>query len=68
MYGTFLYRFTRKTNNFFAIFSDNDQYVSVENEKAFQEKLDAETLLMKNKGHFTEEIKIPIILEKLLKF
>lgn len=55
-----------KTKNFFALFSDNDPYVPMEDEKLFQEKLGAETLLFKNKGHFTEEPNLPIVLKKIL--
>ncbi len=36
---------------FIAIFSDNDKWVSLENKKVFEEKLDAETSIEHNKGH-----------------
>jgi hypothetical protein len=58
-----------KTTKFFAVFSDNDPVVPVEDEKIFQEKLGAETLILKNQGHFTGETDInelPIVLEKIL--
>jgi len=59
------------TNNFVAIFSDNDPYVPLENKDIFKEKLDAEIIVEHNKGHFRGEednIKeLPIVLESLLK-
>jgi len=60
-----------KAKKFFAVFSDDDYYVPIEDEKIFQEKLDAETLIMKNKKHFTGEDginELPIVLEKILEF
>jgi uncharacterized protein len=58
-----------KTKKFFAVFSSNDPYVPVEDEKIFKEKLGAETLILENKGHFTGEDginELPIVLEKFL--
>jgi hypothetical protein len=55
-----------KTKKFFAIFSDNDSFVPLEDEKLFKENLGAETLVLKNKGHFTEETELPIVLDKIL--
>jgi len=43
------------TKNIFAIFSDNDQFVSLENKKIFEEKLSAKTAVEHNKGHFSGE-------------
>src|SRR3989338_2285369 len=42
-------------DNFIAIFSDNDPYVSLSNCNIFEEKLNAKILLEYGKGHFTEE-------------
>jgi len=54
-----------------AIFSDNDPYVPlVENKKVFEEELNAEIIIQKNKGHFTEEDgirELPVVLEEVLK-
>ncbi|MBU2472437.1 MAG: alpha/beta hydrolase [Patescibacteria group bacterium] len=54
-----------------AIFSDNDPYVSLEeNKKVFKEKLNAKIIIQKDKGHFTEEdgiVKLPVVLEEVLK-
>jgi predicted alpha/beta hydrolase family esterase len=55
-----------KTNKFFALFSGNDPYVPVEDEKLFQEKLGTETLLLENMEHFNEPAELPIVLEKIL--
>jgi|SRR3989344_2072288 len=58
------------TNNFLAIFSDNDPFVPVEeNKKLFEEKLGAKTIIEKNKGHFDDAAdikKLPVLLEALL--
>lgn len=52
-----------------AIFSSDDPYVPLENQKYFQDKVGSETILLENMGHFTEEDgtrDLPIVLEKLL--
>ncbi|MFH1972575.1 MAG: alpha/beta fold hydrolase [archaeon] len=59
-----------KTNNFFAIFSDDDEVVPTNNAKMFKKNIGAKTLIVKNRGHFTMETdinKIPEVLEELLK-
>ena len=52
-----------------AIFSDNDPYVPLEeNIKIFKDKLSAEVIKQKNKGHFTEDDgvrKLPAVLEEV---
>jgi hypothetical protein len=52
-----------------AIFSDNDPYDKLEkNKEIFSEKLGAEIIIEKNKGHFTGEDgvnELPVILKKL---
>jgi predicted alpha/beta hydrolase family esterase len=43
------------TKNITAIFSDDDYYVSVEQEKEFGDKLGARTVVVHNQGHISEE-------------
>lgn len=43
------------TNNINCIFSDNDYFVSLEQEKEFKDKLNAKTVVVKNKGHISQE-------------
>lgn len=38
----------------FAVFSDNDEYVPVDNERVFQDKLEAKTQMLHNRGHFSQ--------------
>ena len=52
-----------------AIFSDNDPFVPMRDKEIFQEKLGAEIIIEKNKGHFTEEdsvTELPVVLKKIL--
>jgi len=59
------------TNNFIAIFSDDDPDVPLEDSELFKQRLGAKIIIEHNKGHFTEETnvtKIPVVLEELLKF
>ncbi len=57
------------THNFIGIFSDNDPYVPLEQNKSLQEKnLKAKTIVLRGKGHFTESDEItelPEILEAI---
>jgi predicted alpha/beta hydrolase family esterase len=58
-----------KVKKIFAVFSDNDPVVPLDDEKLFKEKLGAETAILKNKSHFTGEDginELPIVLEKIL--
>ena len=54
------------TNNIFWIFSDDDYYVSLENEKIFREKLDAKTIIEHGKWHYDSNLDwvktIPVLL------
>ena len=53
-----------------AIFSDNDPYVSLDNQDDFRNKLGSEIIIEKNMGHFsgsTGVTELPIALESLLK-
>ena len=43
------------TKNINCIFSDNDYFVSLEQEKEFQSKLNAKTVIVKNKGHISQD-------------
>lgn len=57
------------TNNFFAVFSDNDDVVPFKNRVMFEKNLNAKTVLERKMGHFSggDKIKeLPIVLEKLL--
>ena len=62
----------RITNKFTAIFSDNDQFVILEeNKKIFEEKLGGKTVIEHNKGHFDEDsgiFEIPVLLNILLDY
>lgn len=60
----------KSTNNFVAIFSDNDPYVPIEDKDIFKEKLAAEIIIEHNKGHFTDDdgiTELPVVLNSLLK-
>ena len=58
------------SNNFTAVFSDNDPSVSLENKKLFEENLGAKTIVLSNKGHFSGGMdkcfELPIALESVL--
>lgn len=57
------------TNKFFAIFSDNDDVVPIENKKMFEQKLNAKTEIENKMGHFSGGdlvTKLPTVLNKLL--
>lgn len=58
------------TNNFVAIFSEDDQVVPLEeNSKLFKEKLNAKIIIESNKGHFSGSdgvIELPSVLEAVL--
>ncbi len=58
------------TNNFVAIFSDDDPYVEINNKDIFKKELGAEIIIEHNKGHFRGNedgvFKLPIVLEKIL--
>lgn len=57
-----------KCNKFVDIASDNDPYVPLSSSETFKEKLGAEVIIEKGKGHFGIEdgvTELPIVLEKL---
>lgn len=59
------------TDNFVAIFSDNDPFVPLEeNKKMFEEKLGAQVFVENSKGHFSGPtdkcMELPIVLEAVL--
>jgi hypothetical protein len=60
----------KNANKITAIFSDNDPFVPLENEDYFKERLGAQTIIVKGKGHIggSDNIKeYPLILDKLTK-
>jgi len=60
----------RHTNNFVAIFSDNDPLVPLTDSEIFKEKLGAKIIVEHEKGHFSgsDNVReIPIVLNELLK-
>lgn len=44
-----------KSQNFTAIFSDNDPFVSIDQVEIFKNKLNAKIIIEKSKGHLTED-------------
>ena len=55
------------TNNITCIFSDDDYFVSIEQEKEFKSKLDARTAIVTGKGHISGDdgvTELPIILNE----
>ena len=53
-----------------AIFSDDDQYVPLDNVDDFRDKLGSKIIIQKNKGHFNTKAgvtELPVVLEELLK-
>jgi hypothetical protein len=51
------------TNNFLAIFSNDDPDVPVSDSEIFKEKLNAEIIIKENEEHFNKTMEIPEILE-----
>ena len=43
------------TNNISCIFSNDDYFVSLDQEKEFKNKLNAKTIVVKNKGHISQD-------------
>lgn len=43
------------TDNINCIFSDDDYFVSLEQEKEFKDKLNSKTIIVKNKGHISQD-------------
>ncbi len=43
------------TNNIYCVFSDNDYFVPIKDEKEFKEKLNAHTLILHNLGHISAD-------------
>ncbi len=54
------------TNNFVAIFSDDDPFVPLTDKDLFEERLNAKTVVEHNKEHFNECEKLPIVLDSIL--
>ncbi len=58
------------TDNFLAIFSDDDPVVPISNKSVFEDKLYATTITLPHQGHFSgndEVTEIPMVLDYLLK-
>jgi len=58
------------TESIVAVFSDDDEFVPLDNTNLFKEKLGAKTILEHGKGHFSQETgikELPVVLEELLK-
>tara|TARA_Y100000310_G_scaffold13838_1_gene14133 strand:- start:15340 stop:15918 length:579 start_codon:yes stop_codon:yes gene_type:complete len=53
----------KNCNKFFTIYSDNDPYVSLDKHQFIREKIDADLIVLHNKGHFSEEDNITKIPE-----
>lgn len=49
-----------------ALFSDNDQFVPLENVKMFEKKLNAKTITVSKQGHFETQKSLPLALAELL--
>jgi len=59
----------RHTGPVVALFSDNDPYVGLDQEKFFKKELDAETIILPERGHFTIDdgvLKLPEALNAIL--
>lgn len=68
-YGPDTEKVKSKMGTSFALFSDNDPWVPVENAEDFKERLGSEVLIQHNQSHFNEGAgftELPIALEKLL--
>lgn len=60
----------KHTKKFIAIFSDNDPYVNLGNAKKFKNVLKAKIIIVKNKGHFTEDDNVeemPVVIKELVR-
>ncbi|MFH0970691.1 MAG: alpha/beta fold hydrolase [Candidatus Diapherotrites archaeon] len=57
-----------RSKKFFCLFSDNDPFVLADENKVFEKKVNAKTLVEKGKGHFTQYdkcVELPIVLNEL---
>jgi hypothetical protein len=59
------FRVKQHCDNFFMIFSDNDTYVPISNQKLFEQHIGAATLVLHDRGHFTQADKIFTLPEAL---
>lgn len=60
----------KHTKNFFALFSDDDDVVPMDNKEIFERELDAKTAIEHGRGHFSGGncvIPLPMVLEWMLK-
>ncbi len=61
----------QRGQKFFALFSDNDDFVPLGDKELFEQRLGAVTAIESNRGHFSGEDgirELPLVLEKLLNF
>ncbi|MDP2629445.1 MAG: methionine--tRNA ligase subunit beta [Candidatus Harrisonbacteria bacterium] len=61
----------QNSGRIFALFSDNDPYVTEDNHKVFETDFRAEVVIQKKAGHFTEDdgfTSLPTVLEKILEW
>lgn len=54
------------SSSFTAFFSDNDPWVPLNEEKVFQDRLNAGTRVFEGAGHFDEQTQFPELLDKVL--
>jgi len=52
--------------NFLAVFSDNDPFVPLTEEKLFEKELNAKTIVRHNEGHFEKRQEMPEVIKFLL--
>ncbi len=60
----------KHTDNFVAVFSQNDPYVPMENQAMFEEDLGCKTIVVGQQGHLGGDdgvVELPVVLEELLK-
>jgi len=57
-----------RPNNFYALFSDNDEWVPLTEEQLFKQRLNAQTQILHGKGHFTGDDGVQQIPELREKF
>ena len=58
------------TKKFFAVFSDDDDVVPIDNKEMFEQRVDAQTTVEHNKGHFSGGdgiTELPSVLDAILK-
>lgn len=59
-------RVKKHIKNSVAIFSDNDPYVSLDNQNDFKNLLGSRIIVERQKGHFDDCFELPVVLDSLL--